>query len=77
MDDSGSFRASETGQRTTVTMKQGIDERARSMARTGMYNHALGFVDHGDVLIFVDNVQRDRFRHNIRTLFAMGWQWEA
>ena len=42
-------------------MKQRIHERAVGFARSRMHHHARGFVDHHDVLIFVEQFDGDCF----------------
>ena len=47
-------------------MQQGVDKRALIMAGGRMNDHALGFVYHDDILVFIKNIQLDilgRSRH--------------
>jgi hypothetical protein len=42
-------------------MKQGMNQRAAIMSMTGMHDHAGGFVEHYQELVFIQDVQVNRF----------------
>lgn len=53
------------GVRLSEMMEQGIDQRSREIAMSGVRNHAGGFVDHEQVRVFVIDIECDRFRENV------------
>ncbi len=63
MDDSRSVPASSLNNGGIVS-QQRVDERAFGMSRCGMHDHAGGLVDAQEVLVFVDDVQRNGFGLN-------------
>jgi len=46
-------------------MEQGVDERAGSMARRGMYHHAGWFVEHGEIRILVKDIEGERLGFDV------------
>ncbi len=61
MDDSRAKGIAGARERLTAAEKR-IDECAASMACAGVDRHARGLVDDENVVVFVENVQRDGFR---------------
>src|SRR3989440_10884170 len=59
-----SRRAADLGPRA-ASAEQGVHERPRVVARGRVDDHACRFVDDGDVLVFVDDVEGDRLRGRI------------
>ena len=45
-----------------VARQDRVDQRAARIARAGMHDQPGGLVDHGEVVVFVDDVERDRLR---------------
>ena len=52
-----------TSRQISLTVKeQGVDQRPLLVACTGVHHHLFGFVDHQQMLVLVDDVQRDLLR---------------
>ena len=52
------------------TVEQRVHQRAAAarvlaLARAGMHHHAGGLVDHGQVRVFIDHIERNLFRHGL------------
>jgi hypothetical protein len=47
-------------------VEQRIDERARRVAGAGMHHHPGRFVQHREVCVLIEDVQRQRFRCDVR-----------
>jgi hypothetical protein len=60
MDDSGAQRSADGGERAEAIEKRGR-QRPQNIPATWMHHHSGGLVDHGEIVIFVENIQRDRF----------------
>ena len=61
MDNAGSLRPSNLTQLLEME-GQGAGQRARPMTLGGMHDHRGGFVDRNEIIVFVENVQRNLFR---------------
>jgi hypothetical protein len=63
MDDPGPCFTADTAQILHVVQKR-VDQRARRMACSGMDNHSSLFVQHGDVAVLIQDLERERLtRH--------------
>ena len=58
MHDSGAQFAVDTGKVIAHGMEQTVDQRIVLMSRRRMHHQTLGLVDHQNILILVDDVQR-------------------
>ena len=72
MDDAGPQVAADRGELREM-MQQGIDQRSAiarvvGRSRAGMHHHACGLVDDGEVVVFVNDVERNFFRHGAQRL---------
>jgi hypothetical protein len=54
-------RSADGGERAEAIEKRGR-QRSQDISAPGMHHHSGGLVDDGEVLIFVKDIQRDRFR---------------
>lgn len=54
--------AADTGQAVGAMSQQRVHQRSRRRARRGMHNHSRRFVDHKQIRVLMDNIQRDIFR---------------
>ena len=61
VDDAGAQRGVDAGENIAV-MKQGVDERAGVIAVRRVCHHACGFVDDEELVVFVDDFERDVLR---------------
>ena len=59
VDDAGAQLTADAG-KVMDMIQQGIDQRAVLVAGGGVYHHALGLVQHGDVCILIHDAQRQR-----------------
>ena len=50
------------GELSLAVKEQGVDQRPLLVARAGVHHHVFGFVDHQQMLVLVDDVQRDLLR---------------
>ena len=50
------------GELPFTVKEQGVDQRPLLVARAGVHHHVFGFIDHQQVLVLVDDVQRDLLR---------------
>ena len=67
MHDSGARDAADSRQRAFAMRQQSVDKRAFVMRVRRMHDHARRLVQHQQIAVFVNNVQRDVFgRENIR-----------
>ena len=57
--NAGALDPADAGQLTLTVMQKRIDERARPAARGGMHRHASWLVDHNQVCVLVQDVERD------------------
>lgn len=71
VDDTRSGWATDITERLEV-VSQCAGERTGPMAFGGMDHHAGGFVDHHHRIVFVEDVDRDRFRN--RTVIGRWWK---
>lgn len=71
MDYSGAGDAADAGKLPGAVVQQRVDQRAVSIARSGMDDHARRLVDHDEVGVFVDDVQRNILRDCLS--FCGGW----
>ena len=44
-------------------VQQGIEQRATVISMTGMNNHACGFIDHNQGIIFIDDIKGNVFSY--------------
>ncbi len=51
--------------------------RAAVRSRARMDDHSRGLVDHGDIFVFVENIERNRFRFDAGRLRAAGISTET
>ena len=58
--------AVDTGQGSFTVIHDGIDECTCIVPGSGMDDHALGLVDDEDILIFIQDIQRNILRQYIR-----------
>ena len=65
VDDARADLAANAGKAALAMPQQGVDQRAVRVAGCGVHHHALGLVDHQQVGILVDDVQRDILRHGL------------
>ena len=72
MHDAGAQRAADAGETVAAVVEQGVDQGAVRMARRGMDDEPARLVDDDDVVVLVDNVQRDVLRNGVdgRGLFG-------
>ena len=63
VDDAGADLAANAGKAALTVPQQGVYQCAVRVAGGRMDHHALGFVDHQQVLILIHDVQRDVLRH--------------
>ena len=63
--DSRAQLAADAGKVANV-IQQRIDQRSAFVPRGRMHNHSLGLVDHEQIHVFVDHVQRNILRQNVR-----------
>lgn len=61
VNDAGPFFATDAREVSAEVMEKGINQGAGVGARGRVDNHARGFVHDEEVVVFVDNVERDRF----------------
>ena len=61
VDNSGPLFTAHTGQAFPAVVHQRIDQRARRRAWRGVYYHACRLVDHNQIIIFKDHIQRNVF----------------
>mgnify|MGYP004333525837 CR=1 FL=1 len=66
MDNTRALFPSYTGQRVAAMGDQRVDERCLTIARGRMHDHAGGLVQHDDLVVFMQNIQRDVFTANGR-----------
>lgn len=59
VDDAGSFDAADSGEFSVAVEEEGVDEGAIGVAGGGVDDHAVGFVDDDDVVIFVEDFEGD------------------
>ncbi len=59
MDNAGPGFASNARQRIAAMSQQGVDQSAFLVARRRMHYHALRLVYDNDILIFIDDIQRN------------------
>ena len=57
--DAGTFDAVDAGELVSAMMEEGVDEGAIGIASGGVDDHAVGFVENDEVLVFVEDVERD------------------
>ena len=69
MHDTGPHDAVNAGKRLSAVVHNRIDKRPLVVTRGGMNHHALRLVDYENVLIFIQNIERQIFRDNIRKDF--------
>ena len=69
MHDTGPHDAVNAGKRLSAVVHNRIDKSSLVVTRGGMNHHALRLVDHQNVLIFIQNIERKIFRDNIRKDF--------
>ena len=48
--------------------EQRVHERAREVAVPGMHGKALRLIDHGDVVVFIHDIERDILRREVERL---------
>ena len=65
VDDAGADLAANAGKAALAVPQQGVDQRAVRVAGCGVHHHALGLVDHQQMGILVDDIQRDILRHGL------------
>ena len=68
MHDPWPENAANPGQRAFAMVEKGVDQRAGRMAGGGMHDHAGRLLQHQKMLVFVQNLQRDRLRLGLRRL---------
>src|SRR6266545_2470542 len=71
MNDSGSALAADSLQVRTVVQKR-IDQRSGEPTRGRMNHDPWGFINREAIRIFVENLERQRFGHELRW---MRWPW--
>ena len=59
VDNTGTHHAADAGQAVPAMGQQGVDQGAVGIAGRRMNDHALGLVDHEQVAVLIDDVQRD------------------
>lgn len=66
-------RAADAGETVAAVIQKGVHERPVRMARRGMDDEPARLVDDDDVVVLVDNVQRDVLRNGVdgRGLFGV------
>ncbi len=57
--------------------QQGVDQRAVRVAGGRVHDHALGLVDHQQVVVLVDDIQRDILRHGLDGLCVRDLQQDG
>ena len=62
MDNALPLHAVAGGELSLAVKEQGVDQRPLLVARAGVHHHVFGFVDHQQVLVLVDDIQRDLLR---------------
>ena len=62
MNDSLTFDSIAACQFSTAVVQQRIDQRSLAVAGSGMNHHVLGFIHHQQVLVLIDNLQRNLLR---------------
>ena len=64
MHDSRPLRPADRGE-SAEAIEQRADERARGFARAWMNGDARGLVDHGEIVVFVENIERHCFGDDV------------
>ena len=59
VDDAGADGPADAGKLPGAVVQQRVDQRAVRVAGGRMHHHALGFVDDDQIVILVDDIQRD------------------
>ena len=65
VDDAGADLAANAGKAALAVPQQGVDQRAVLVAGCGVHHHALGLVDHQQMGVLVDDLQRNILRHGL------------
>ncbi len=59
VDDSGAFDPADAAKALAAMMDEGIDQRAVLIAGGGVHDHASGLVDDDQMLVLIEDVQRN------------------
>ena len=65
VDDAWPQLAVDAGEGVAAGVEQGVDQGAVRVTGGGVYHHAHRFVDHDDILILIDHIQRDVLGQNL------------
>lgn len=68
MDDAGALHSSYTGELAVAVMEEGINEGAIGISGCWMDHHAVGFVDHDDIGVFINDREWEILRDHIKGL---------
>ena len=71
VDDSRPELPIDAGKAVPAVEQQGVYQGACAVACRRVHHHALGFIDHDEILILVDDVQGDVFRQERRFLRSL------
>ena len=65
VDDARTFYTADAGKAVPTMVKQGINQSSAMRSGRRMYSHSCRFVDNQQVIVFINNVQRNIFRLRI------------
>ena len=66
VNDTGARNAADAGELATAVMQKRVDKRVFEIAGSGMHDDAGGFVEHDQVGVLVQNVERNFFRQRFQ-----------
>ena len=65
VDDAWTLNAADAGKFSAAMMEQGVDESAVRVSGCGMNDHARGFVEHDEIVVFKQDIEWDVLRGGI------------